>query len=262
MSSSAASRPEREPRARALFLGASNVRRALPEFVREARARLGAPLDVLVSHGHGRSYLGPSRMLGRGLSVIAPDSFWDFERASALPTHALIGDAGNDLVYGARPAVVAEAVERVVARLSDRGARVVVAGLPIATIESIGALRFHLVRSIFFPTRRVDRAGIVAAARELDALLEACATRHGAAFVRPEASWYGLDPIHLSLRARPAAAEALLESWGPRRLGPLPSLELLAVGRIKPAAWTVLGRAVTWPQPSAGLSDATRVTWV
>ncbi len=262
MSSSAASSPEREPRARALFLGASNVRRALPELVREARTRLGAPLDVLVSHGHGRSYLGPSRVLGRGLSMIAPDAFWAFEREPSRPTHALIGDAGNDLVYGAQPAVVAEAIEHVVARLADRGARVVVAGLPLATIERIGALRFHLVRTLFFPTRRVDRAGIVAAARELDARLEACAARYGAAFVRPDASWYGLDPIHLSLRGRPAAAEALLASWGPRRLGPLPSLELLAIGRIKPAAWTVLGRAVTWPQPSAGLSDATRVTWI
>jgi hypothetical protein len=262
MSSSAASARELEPRARALFLGASNVRLALPELVREARARLGAPLDVRVSHGHGRSYLGPSRMLARGLSVIAPDAFWEFEDARDVPTYALIGDAGNDLVYGARAAPVAEAVESVVARLADRGARVVVAGLPLATIAGIGALRFHLVRTVFFPTRRVNRAGIVDAARELDGLLEAAAARRGAAFVRPDPDWYGIDPIHVRLRARPAAAEALLASWGPRLFAPAPALELLAIGRIKPAACTVLGRPVTWPQPSAGLSDRTRVTWI
>ncbi|MCY2961559.1 MAG: hypothetical protein NTY35_15455 [Planctomycetota bacterium] len=255
-------RTEIEPRARLVLLGASNVRRVLPELLREARWRLGGPLQVLVSHGNGRSYLGASSFLGRGLDKIAPEPFWAFEADADVPTFALVADAGNDLAYGSPPEPVAEAIERVVARLARRGARTVILGLPLASLESVGALRFGLTRTLFFPTRRVDRSRLLEAARDLDRRLAAIARAHGAAFVPPRGDWYGLDPIHVRLRARAEASRLLFEGFGPRIPVAPNSLELGALGRLKPAAWTWFGHPARWPQPSAVLGDGTRVSWI
>ncbi len=253
--------------ARLLLLGASNVRRVLPEIVREARTRIGGPLEVLVSHGSGRSYLGPSLLLGRGLDAIARDPFWAFEASAPLPTFAILADAGNDLAYGARPEPIAAAIERNVARLARNGARTVVVGLPVATLAAIGPSRFHLARALLFPTRRVERARLVDDARDLDARLAAIAHDHGAAFVAPRGEWYGIDPIHVRRGARDEAARVLCESFGAR--GPVLEgpvlegilLERAALGRLKPAACTWFGRHRSCPQPSARLADGTRVSW-
>jgi len=253
--------PEREVRARLLLCGASNVRRSLPEFVREARWRLGGPLEIVVSHGSGRSYLGPSRLLGRGLDSIAPAEFWSFEREPERPTYALVADAGNDLAYGSRPGPVADAIERLVARLTRGHARTVVLGMPLVTLAAIGAVRFHAARALLFPTRRIERARIQSDARALDDRLQAIAREHGAEFVTPRADWFGLDPIHVRLRARADAARVVFESFGPRHPVPPHALELGALGRLKPAAWSWFGHAARWPQPSATLGDGTRISW-
>lgn len=254
--------PEPDYRARLVLLGASNVRRVLPELLREARDRLGSPLQAIVSHGNGRSYLGPSTFLFRGLDVIAPEAFWSFENGPDLPTFALVADAGNDLAYGAAPGPVADSIERTVARLAASRARTVVLGMPLASFANLGALRFHAARALFFPTRRIERAKLLADARELDGELARIARRHGAAFVVPRADWYGLDPIHIRLRARSDAARVLFESFGPRAAAPRHALELGALGRLKPAEWTWFGQAARWPQPSAALSDGTRISWI
>lgn len=254
--------PEISTNSRLLLLGASNVRRGLPELVREARRRLDGPLDVVVSHGSGRSYLGPSRLLGRGLDAIAHEPFWSFEGGRALPTYALVADAGNDLAYGAEPGPVADAIARVVARLARAGARTVVVGMPLESLASLGPLRFHAARALLFPTRRIERAKITADARELDARLARIARDHGAHFVVPRGDWYGIDPIHVRLRARADAARVMFEAFGPRSAAPPPALELGALGRLKPAAWTWFGTAARWPQPSAVLGDGTRVSWI
>ncbi|MBL8861833.1 MAG: hypothetical protein JNK02_07450 [Planctomycetes bacterium] len=252
---------DRPPRARLLLLGASNVRRMLPELVREARWRLGAPLDVVASHGSGRSYLGPSSLLFRGLDRIAPDAFWSFEQSQDAPACALVADPGNDLAYGARPEVVAASIERLVARLV-RGSRcVVIAGPPLASLASLGPLRFQAARALLFPTRRIDRARVKADAEELDARLRAIAQAYHSTHVAPRAEWYGIDPIHVRLRARGEAARTLLEALGPRRGAEPGSLELGALSRLKPQSFSWFGIQASWPQPSARLADGTRVSW-
>jgi hypothetical protein len=256
-------RVEAGVRARLVLLGASNVRRALPELVREARWRLGGPLDVVVSHGSGRSYLGPSRLLGRGLEAIAPEAFWTCASADDLPLHALVADAGNDLAYGSPPEPVAAAIERAVERLAELGARAAVVGMPLEVLDAISPIRFHAARALLFPTRRIERARILADARALDAELARIAGRHGAAFVAPRADWYGVDPIHVRLRARADAARVLLAHLGPRAAEVAPhGLELIRLGRLKPARWSWFGRGASWPQPSVVLADGTRVSWI
>ena len=253
--------PDRTPHARLLLLGASNVRRALPELVREARWRLGTPLDVVASHGSGRSYLGPSRLLGRGLDRIAPEEFWRFEAARDAPNFALVADAGNDLAYGSAPAPIADAIQAVVERLT-RSSRVVIVGLPLAALRELGPLRFHTVRALLFPTRRIERARVLADAAELDARLRTIASLYGATFVAPRSEWYGLDPIHVRIRARALAASTMLESAGVRRSARAHALELGAFSRLKPAQFSWFGSQATWPQPSASLADGTRISWI
>lgn len=252
---------ERTPHARLLLLGASNVRRALPELVREARWRLGSPLEVVASHGSGRSYLGPSRLLGRGLDRIAPDAFWSFEEARDAPNFALLADVGNDLAYGSPAAPIAQAIETVVERLT-RSSRVVIVGLPLASLRELGAFRFHAVRMLLFPTRRIERARVIAEAEELDVRLRAIAAKNGAVFVAARSEWYGLDPIHIRIRARADAASTMFESLGTRRSASAHALELGAFSRLKPAQFSWFGTPATWPQPSASLSDGTRISWI
>ncbi len=259
--SSALETPDRTPHARLLLLGASNVRRALPELVREARWRLGSPLEVVASHGSGRSYLGPSRLLGRGLDRIAPDAFWRFEEARDAPNFALVADVGNDLAYGSAAAPIASAIRAVVERLT-RSSRVVIVGLPLASLRELGPLRFHTVRMLLFPTRRIERARVLAEAEDLDARLRAMATQHGATFVAARSEWYGLDPIHIRIRSRADAASTMLETLGARRAASQHALELGAFSRLKPAEFSWFGTPATWPQPSASLADGTRISWI
>ncbi len=237
------------------------MRRALPEIVREARWRLGSPLEVIASHGSGRSYLGPSRLLGRGLDRIAPEAFWGFEERRDAPNFALLADAGNDLAYGSRPEPIANAIQAIVERLS-RSSRVVMVGLPLASLRELGALRFHSVRMLLFPTRRIERARVLADALELDARLRAIALDFGATFVAARSEWYGIDPIHVRIRARADAASTMLESLGVRRSANSHALELGALSRLKPAHFSWFGTPATWPQPSASLADGTRISWI
>lgn len=248
--------------ARLVLLGASNVRRMLPEIVRAARLRIRGPLEIVVSHGSGRSYLGPSNLLGRGLDAIAQDPFWDFEGLAMLPTFAIVADPGNDLAYGSRPEPIAAAIERTVARLARNGARTAVVGLPVLTLAAIGPVRFHLARTLLFPTRRIERAQILADAVDLDARLERIAREHGAAFVAPRSEWYGIDPIHVRRGARVEAAREMCETFGPSdpELRDV-ALERAALGRLKPAQCTWFGRRRTHPEPSTTLADGTRVSW-
>ncbi len=251
-----------EPRSRALFLGASNVRLALPELVAAARARLDGPLDILASHGHGRSYLGPSRVGLRTLPAIACDPFWRFEDGPRIPTAALVADVGNDLVYGAGAHDLVEAVARVVARLARAGVRTTVVGLPLPTLEALPAWRFHLARGILFPLRRVRRARLLADAGAVHGRLAEVARDWGAAFVEPNPAWYGLDPIHLRRRRRQEAAGALLAAWGPAAAAP--AVEPLRAGlrSLRPLEQVVLGRPRRREQPSARLADGSRASWL
>jgi len=55
------------PSRRVVFLGASNVVRAISTIVETAELSWGLPLDVLAACGHGRSYGRTSCVLGRSL---------------------------------------------------------------------------------------------------------------------------------------------------------------------------------------------------
>jgi hypothetical protein len=226
------------------------------------RRRSGGPVEVLAVCGHGRSYIAWSRFLGiRHLPGIAGCGLWQaLEDRPALPTLALLTDAGNDLVYGAPVPAIVRGIEACLERLAARQARVVLTLLPLARLERLSPWEVRLAVSLLFPGRRAPWPALLERARELDERLRRLGREHGAQIVEPEASWYGIDPIHLRRSRRRevwerltgaagAAGEALPAAGAVRVRIPLLGAETLRLA----------GRTLRTPQPAVRLPDGTTV---
>ncbi len=244
---------------RAVLLGASNLRASLPLMVNLLRRRYAGPVEVLAACGHGRSYIAWSRFLGiRHLPGIAGCGLWPaLEDRPGLPTLALLTDAGNDLVYGAEVAEIARGIEVCLERLAARQAEIVLTLLPLARLERLSPREVRLAVSLLFPGRQAPWPALLERARELDERLRRLGREHGARIVEPEASWYGIDPIHprrgrrreIWERLTGAAGEALPAAGPPRVRLPLLGAETLRLA----------GRTLRTSQPAVHLSDGTTV---
>lgn len=203
------------PALRAILLGASNLKAAFPALLAGLRRRAGGPVEVLAACGHGRSFGMWSRFLFvRRLPGIADCGLWrDLSRRPSLPTVALVTDVGNDLLYGARAGEIAGWVRTCLDRLALQRAEVVLALLPLARLERLSPWQYLLARSILFPGRSVPWETVLREARELDERLRELGEARGARLVRPEATWYGLDPIHILRSRREEAWRSLLSRW-------------------------------------------------
>ena len=139
-------------RRRVVLLGASNLTRGISTVVETAQRLWGAPLDVMMAAGHGRSYGMTSRVLGRSLPAITACGLWeDLSRRTPLPTAALITDVGNDIVYGAEADEIAAWVEECLVRLESLCRKRVITALPLASIAPLSPRRFLVFRSLLFP---------------------------------------------------------------------------------------------------------------
>jgi hypothetical protein len=244
-----------------VLLGASNLTVALPFLIDDLRRTAGGPVEVLAACGHGRSYGRWSRFLFiRHLPGIIRCGLWaDLESRPSLPTVALLTDVGNDLAYGELPETVAGWVETCLVRLAGQGATTVCTLLPLHGLEKLSDLRYYAARSILFPGRRVSRRALLERARELDCQLRRLTREHEARTVEPEASWYGIDPIHVRRRWRRRVWDLILAQW------PLPQTE--GQERRTPVRLPVLGaeelRLFGLPrrhaQPACCLADGTTV---
>jgi len=184
---------------RLVLLGASNVRRGMTTIVRTARAGFGPDLEMLGAFGHGRSYGKRSCIPLRCLPGILECGIWQrLALAPSAETSAIIADAGNDILYGERPATILAWVSECIRRLSP--ARLVVIGLPLARLRLLGRGRFLFFRTILFPAARHSRQQTISAVEELDDGLRRLAAATGASFIEPDPLWYGADPIHIRRR--------------------------------------------------------------
>ena len=255
-----------DARPRVVLLGASNLSLGLAEAIGAARSILGGPMDVLVAGGFGRSYGLETNVLGRRLTSIAESGLWAaLSRGPARPTHALLCDEGNDILYGAPPALVAEWVRGALQRLDRAGARTVVALLPMASLARLGRLRYYVARSLLYPRCRFSHGTALGRARELDGHLRALAADFALAAVEPRAEWFGIDPIHLRPGARPTAWSAMFAPWGGDRRGVSPGPPgqtgpTERLGRVRPEAYAFLGRARRCAQPCARLADGSSIS--
>ncbi|MFL6201942.1 MAG: hypothetical protein ACJ76J_22435 [Thermoanaerobaculia bacterium] len=195
---------------RVVLLGASNLKMGFPRVL----ARLPGPVEILAALGHGRSYGTWSSLAWvRGLPGIVQCGLWqELERRPALPTVALVTDVGNDLLYGAPVPRIAGWVGTCLERLAGQRAELIVGLLPLASLEKVSPLRYHLVRQILFPGRRAAPwSAVLDSARELNERLRRLGLEHGARLVEPSPSWYGIDPIHVRRSRRSQAWNEMLD---------------------------------------------------
>lgn len=228
-----------------------------------ALARLrgaGGPLEILAALGHGRSYGMWSRLLGvRQLPGIVDCGLWqDLDRRAPLPTLALVTDVGNDLLYGAGAPQIAGWVGTCLDRLAEHGAETVLTLLPLATLEKVSPVRYHLVRSILFPGRRAASwDAMLESVRELNGRLRELGLAHGARPIEPSPSWYGVDPIHVRRNMRHEAWNRILHHSRLPDDGSLPGggrLPLFGAAELR-----LFGVPRRNPQPVCRFKDGTTV---
>lgn len=246
------------PALRAILLGASNLAVALPLVVDGLRRRAGGPVQILAACGHGRSYGMWSRFLfARGLPGIASCGLWqELDRLPPLPTIALVTDVGNDLIYGADAATVTRWVESCLDRLA--GAETVLTLLPLPRLETLTRGQYLVARSVLFPGRNVPWPRLQKEARELDARLRRIGAERGLRLVEPEASWYGVDPIHVRRSLRQEIWDRILppaelsgREWPAGRC---------RVPRFGAACFRLFGAEFRRPQPALRLDDGTTLS--
>lgn len=208
---------EHEPALRAILLGASNLKIALPSLLGGLRQRAGGPVEVLTACGHGRSYGTWSRFLYvRRLPGIAGCGLWPaLERLPPRRSVALLTDIGNDLVYGATPGEIAGWIGTCLDRLAPHGAETVLTLLPLPRLEKLTPRQVRLAVAILFPGRPAPWPGLLDRARDLDGRLRKMGEQYGARLIEPEAAWYGLDPIHLRRQVRRQVWDGVLSMWFP-----------------------------------------------
>lgn len=248
---------ELSPCLRAVLLGASNLKASLPLVVDLLRRRAGGPVEVLAACGHGRSYIAWSRFLAiRHLPGIAGCGLWQaLEDRPGLSTVALLTDAGNDLVYGAPVPAIVRGIEACLEKLAARRAQIVLTPLPLARLERLSPWEVRLAVSLLYPGRRAPWPGLLERARELDERLRRLGREHGAQMVEPEASWYGIDPIHLRRSRRREVWERLTGvSESPAVDRPQARIPLLGAESLRLA-----GRALRTSQPAVRLPDGTSI---
>jgi hypothetical protein len=199
------------PVRRVVLLGASNLTRGISTAIETAWLSWGQPLEILVAAGLGRSYGMTSSVLGRELPGIVQCGLWSALRSSprALTT-ALVTDIGNDVVYGVSVDQIVAWINTCLDRLERVGTDVVLTGLPIGSLAALTGPRYLVLRSIFFPFSRLPLDRAIDLARELDGRVRRVAEERKMPMVRPLATWYGVDPIHIKMRHWASAWSTML----------------------------------------------------
>lgn len=197
-----------------IVIGASNVTLSLPEIWSAVTAQ-HLPHRLFAVAGHGRSFGMPSTALGRTLPGILNCGLWEAlpellartpdGHTEETPPTALITDVGNDILYGAPVTRIVDWVEESVVRLSEAGVAPRLTHLPLDSLRSLTPRRFHMFRSLLFPSSTLDFLTALEQAEKLDAALSDLADRWNLHRPAPQADWYGTDPIHIRRAARPEA---------------------------------------------------------
>jgi hypothetical protein len=245
-------------RARVVLIGASNMSRGFA-VLSELCRRAWGPVEMIAAVGVGRSYGMTTRILGRTLPSVLDCGLWqEIGRSSAGPTVAIVGDIGNDLLYGQDVSTVLRWVEECVARLRAAGARIVMTSLP-PTSGDISRTRFFLFRKLLFPSSPLEYEAVAKLVPALDAGVRAIAARNGVALVELRREWYGFDPIHIRLRqCREAWSEIVAAAAPVAPCGPLGVLQYVRPYLRRPEWQRLLGVEMRRRQPYH-MADGTTV---
>ena len=206
-----------------VVIGASNVTLALP-MLWSSLAKTPDPLRLIVVAGHGRSYGMPSTVFGRRLPGIVECDFWETKFDPPLcetSTRTIMTDVGNDILYGSPAASIGEWVETTLKRVVEFSSDVVMTQLPMASLRSLTARRYHFFRRILFPRCTLSLDEAMQVGDTVNAKLQTLADDLHVGLHEPPRTWYGIDPIHIRKRLRPAAWEQFLNAAGLERRGGL-----------------------------------------
>lgn len=251
-----------------IVLGASNVSRGLAGLTAVMRARQGGPLDIFVAAGHGRSYGANSRVFMRRLPSILWSGLWralDRERIGwDRPGVALVTDIGNDLLYGFAVEQLTAWVREALTRLTDRGLRIAITRLPLASIYGVGAVRYRLLRTCYVPGCPLSLGAVKEAAGAMDAAVVSLAGEFNATLLEQPAAWYGLDAIHVRRPRLHDLWQCVGDAWGLPAVARRPRPSVVQWARIGSQAAEVrsLGNVMLrTPQP-ASLDDGALRLWM
>ena len=250
---------------RVVVLGASNVARGMRTIVKVAREQFQSPIDFYFSYSHGRSYGIRSSVGWWSYPSILQSGIWNALHANGtqdLKTVALITDVGNDILYGASPELIANWIRDVVGRLQQIHARVVLTELPIASVETLGAVRFQLMKAILFPKCLFNLEEVLVRARRLNESLKKIANEMQVGMVCPDDAWYGVDPIHIRRRMMTDAWRSYLQPLATHVCSVEHAIEPLKQELFlhpSPARWNTFGRERTASQPSRTLFDGSQL---
>jgi hypothetical protein len=203
-------------RSQVILLGASNLTIGWRDLLVALNTVVQTPMDLRVALGMGRSYVDWSRFWFRRLPGIIQSGLWSSlpARESGRPL-AMLTDIGNDIVYERKPDEIFQVIEECVSRLRcwNPETRLVMTGLPLQSVASVGPVHFRIARTILFPGCRLSLRTILSNSERLDSLCRQFAQAEGIAFVDPQRDWYGVDPIHVLPMHRVAAFEKFFSAW-------------------------------------------------
>lgn len=232
-----------------LLFGASNLTLGWDAVIRSLCATVSGPINLNVCLGMGRSWIGHSRFGFRVLPGITQCALWNNLPETSATPFVLMTDVGNDIVYGHDVQRIADTVQLCIDRLRTWNAnvRIVLTQLPMASLNSVGRIRFEVARRILFPTLRLTYSRMKSDALELSDRISRIAASNGLPLIIPEADWYGLDPIHIVKSSRYFAFRHFWSHWN------IPASTCPAESYLPPLPVTAeqirYGRPVTTPQP-------------
>ncbi|MCG8583922.1 MAG: hypothetical protein MI757_04330 [Pirellulales bacterium] len=262
---------DREPLAadspqRVILLGASNVTRSIRVIYETLEEQFAQPLEFLSAHGHGRSYGLETSVLGRRLPSIRDCGLWKaIEDRESRRAKVLVTDIGNDLIYGQTAETLMDWVRDCLDRVQAMDAEVVVTQLPVANFDRITPRTYRVMKTIFFPSCRVDLPKILARAEKVSELLKAEVASRKIGFVEPLRTWYGWDPVHIKRRYWRDAWRDILQfshrqTAGETRRG-LSFWQKVRLKFYAPQRRVVLGFSQRKTQPVARFSDGSTVSY-
>ncbi len=147
--------------------------------------------------GFGRSYGKESRFLTKKSLGIFQSKIWDaLERKKSFSTTAFVTDIGNDLAYEVPVDQLIEWVEGCVNRLQSIDAKVVLTNVPLAALQTLGEVRYRILRTLFFPQCRLDLPELLNRAERLSKRLHQLAKTKNIPIFSGDSAWCGFDPIH------------------------------------------------------------------
>lgn len=209
-----------------VIIGASNVTFSLPVIWSTLCQSLSESFRLIVAAGHGRSFGMPNTVLGRTLPSILECGLWEtLANHESSMTHALVTDAGNDLLYGAGSTQTMDWVGETIDRLNECSSNVLITGLPIDALNGLSPRRFEFFRQLMFPQSTLTFESALTESENLHRQMLAAGDQQSVSSTTPDGNWYGLDPIHIRRRCRREAWEKYLSLCLPdmtmKRCGPV-----------------------------------------